>query len=119
MGRQVKFGEQELTLNLIGVTAFFALKQSIHMSYQMIKHVSVDYFDAPLWMLRMPGTSISPLHIYEGSYRYRNEWYFLSYERWEPLVIIELERHTKYDYVIFQIDHPNAVASKIRMHSKN
>ncbi len=118
MGRQVKFGEQELTLNLTGATAFFALKQSVHMSYRMIKSVSIDYFDAPLWMLRMPGTSISPLHIYEGNYKYRNEWYFLSYERREPLVIIELEGHKKYNYVIFQIDHPHEVASELRVRSK-
>ncbi len=30
MSRQVKFGEQELRLNLTGATTFFALKQSVH-----------------------------------------------------------------------------------------
>ena len=79
MGRQVKFGEQELTLNLTGLTGYFAFKRKVRMPYNLIKSILVDYFDAPKWMIRMPGTSISPLNIYEGSYKYRDEWYFLSY----------------------------------------
>ncbi len=62
----------------------------------------------------MPGTSISHLHIYEGSYKYADEWYFLSYERREPLVIIELDGHKKYRYVIFAIDDPTATAAEMR-----
>ena len=47
------------------------------MPYNTIKSVYVDYFDAPQWMLRMPGTSISSLNIFEGSFKYADEWYFL------------------------------------------
>ena len=115
MGRQVKFGEQELTLNLTGLTGYFALKRKVRMPYNLIKSILVDYFDAPKWMIRMPGTSISPLNIYEGSYKYRDEWYFLSYGGRVPLVIIELDGHKKYKYVIFQIDNPTKIASEIRM----
>ena len=71
MGRQVKFGEQELTLNLTGLTGYFAFKRKVRMPYNLIKSILVDYFDAPKWMMRMPGTSISPLNIHEGSYKYR------------------------------------------------
>ena len=115
MGRQVKFGEQELTLNLTGLTGYFAFKRKVRMPYNLIKSILVDYFDAPKWMMRMPGTSISPLNIYEGSYKYRDEWYFLSYGGRVPLVIIELDGHKKYKYVIFQIDNPTKIASEIRM----
>ena len=85
----------------------------------MIKSVTVDYFDAPLWMIKFPGISVSPLNIYEGSFLFRNKWYFLSYERHEPLIIIELEGHKKYQYVIFQMENPTEVASQIRKHLRN
>ena len=84
------------------------------MPYHTIKDVFVDYFEPPRWMLRMPGTSISALHIYEGSFKYANEWYFLSFERREPFVHIQLNGHEKYKYVIFQVDDPEDIASKIR-----
>lgn len=114
MGREIHFGEEELTLKLTGLTGYFALKRKIIMPYSMIKNVKVDYFQAPQWMLRMPGTSIAPLNIYEGSYKYGNEWYFLSYERREPLIIIGLEGHVKYKYVIFQIDQATNLAAEVR-----
>lgn len=115
MGREVHFSENELTLKLTGLTGYFALKFKIQIPYHTIKNVLVDYFDAPQWMLRMPGTSFSPLNIYEGSFKYRDEWYFLSYGGRVPLVIIELEGHRKYNYVIFQINNPTKVASEIRV----
>lgn len=114
MGKEIHFGEEELTLKLTGLTAYFALKRKIIMPYSMIKNVTVDYFQAPQWMLRMPGTSIAPLNIYEGSYKYGNEWYFLSYERREPLMIIGLEGHVKYNYVIFQIHQATKLAAEVR-----
>ncbi len=101
MGRTVRFGETEFTLNLTGLHCFFSLKQKVTIPYSTIKSVFVDDFDAPRWMLRMPGTSISPLHIYEGSFKHADKWYFLSYESRQSLVIIELEGHNKYAYVIF------------------
>lgn len=82
------------------------------MPYRMIKNITVNYFQAPLWMLRMPGTSIPPA-IYEGSFLYGDEWYFLSYERRKPLLQIELNGHKKYKHVIFQIDHADQIASQI------
>ncbi|QPA31450.1 hypothetical protein [Thermaerobacillus caldiproteolyticus] len=119
MGREVHFDKAELTLKLTGILSFFALKRKVKIPYCTIKSVYVDYFDAPRWMLRMPGTSISPLEIYEGSFKYANEWYFLSYELREPLVIIELEGHEKYNYVIFQIKDPISIASEIRKRIRN
>lgn len=119
MGRKIHFGEKELTLKLTGLTAYFTLKRKINMPYQMIKSVLVDYFQAPQWMLRMPGTSFSPLNIYEESFKYANEWYFLSYEGRQPFIIIELEGHRKYKYVIFQIDNPTNVALEIRRQINN
>ena len=44
---------------------------------------------------------------------------FSLYERHEPLIIIELEGHKKYQYVIFQMENPTEVASQIRKHLRN
>lgn len=60
MGRKVHFGEQEVTLFLTGLHPFLAFKHKISMLYGNIESVYVDYFDAPKWMLRMPGTSFHP-----------------------------------------------------------
>jgi len=114
VGRAIEFEENQLVLKLTGLTGFFALKTRLAIPYQTIKHIFVEYFDAPRWMLRMPGTSIAPLNIFEGSYKYANEWYFLSYENRVPLVVLELEGHKKYSYVIFQMDDPGAAAHEIR-----
>lgn len=114
MAREMHFGEEELTLKLTGLTAFFAFKRTIVMPYRIIKNVLVDDFLAPLWMLRMPGTSLSLLNIYEGSFKWRNEWYFLSYERREPLLIIELQGHEKYKFIIVQVENPTNVAAEVR-----
>ncbi|WP_242218218.1 hypothetical protein [Bacillus cereus group sp. BfR-BA-01380] len=114
MGREVQFDDEGVVLKLNGVTGFFAVKLSLKMPFHTIKSVFVDYFDAPSWMLRMPGTSISALNIFEGSFKYADEWYFLSYENRVPLVMIELEGHEKYKYVVFEIDNPTKVAADIR-----
>lgn len=117
MGREIVFDEEHVILKLNGATGFFALKFELLLPYHTIKSVHVDYFDAPLSMLRMPGTSVPPLSIFEGSFKYKDEWYFLSYEHRVPLVIIELEGHEKYTYVIFEMDNPTEIAANIRRHS--
>lgn len=114
MGRNVLFDETQFILQLHGWTRIFALKSKVLIPYHSIRSVLVDSFHAPLWMLRMPGTSIAPLNIYEGSFKYRNEWYFLSYEQPEALIIVELNGHEKYRYVIFQIENPRQVAAELR-----
>ncbi|KZR60112.1 hypothetical protein [Bacillus badius] len=114
MGRKIYFGEEGLTLTLTGVTSFFALKRKIHIPYNRIKSIVVDDFRAPRWMLRMPGTSISFLNIYEGSFKYANEWYFLSFEQNRSLLIMELEGHERYQYVVFQMEHPTEAAAEIK-----
>ncbi|MBY7130264.1 hypothetical protein ILS68_22030 [Bacillus sp. 8YEL33] len=119
MGREVLFDNQSVILKLSGVTGFFALKLKLEIPYNTIKNVYLNHFDAPQWMPRMPGTSISGLNIFEGSFKYADEWYFLSYENRVPLVMIELEGHEKYKYVYFEINDPTKVASDIRKHIRD
>ncbi|KLV22069.1 hypothetical protein ABW02_22200 [Niallia circulans] len=114
MNREIIFEEDAAVLKIRGFMMLFTFKHKVKMPYNMIKSVFVDYFDPPKWMIRMPGTSISPLNIYEGSYKYQDEWYFLSYEGRIPVVIIELDNHEKYRYVIFQIENPTEVAAELR-----
>ncbi|WP_459500796.1 hypothetical protein [Bacillus sp. C1] len=119
MGREVHFDHDSMTLKLNGITGFFALKLQLKIPYHTIKSVYVDYFDAPQWMLRMPGTSISALNIFEGSFKYADEWYFLSYENRVPLIMIELEGHEKYKYVFFEMDNPTSITADIRKHIRD
>ena len=113
MGRELHIKEDELVLKLTGVHPLFAFKRSVRMPYSAIRSVMVDHFEAPVWMLRMPGTSIAPLNIYEGSFKFGNEWYFLSYAHKDPLVIIEMTG-MKYRFVIFEMDDPTQAAAEIR-----
>ncbi|MGC4376737.1 hypothetical protein WD019_07365 [Fictibacillus sp. Mic-4] len=115
MGRIIRFDEKELTLKLTGFTSIAALKREVKIPYPAIKSAIIDTFKAPFWMLRMPGTCIPP-YLYEGSFRYENKWYFLSYEHKGPHVILELAGHERYHYVIFEIDQPEEVVAEIRKH---
>lgn len=114
MGREVHFKEEEFVLKLTGLLSIFALKWQLKIPYKAIKSVYIDDFDPPMWMLRMPGTAIAPLNIYEGSFKFGNEWYFLSFEHKVPLVHFELENFGKYKYVIFEIENPRAVMIELR-----
>ncbi|PDY26974.1 hypothetical protein [Bacillus thuringiensis] len=119
MGRKIEFHEESVILKMIGITGLLALKRNLKIPYKAIKNIYVDYFDAPQWMLRMPGTSFSSLNVYEGSFKYADEWYFLSYENRVPLIIMELEWERKYKYVIFEIDNPTKIAAEIRKQIKD
>lgn len=114
MGRTVQFNEAECIVKLSGAPAIFSLKSKLKMPYEQIVSVYVDVFEPPFWMLRMPGTSIAPLYIYEGSYLYRNEWYFLSFERKQPFFMVELDGRGKYKYVVVQIQNPKEAAAELR-----
>lgn len=116
MGRSVHFAETEFTLRLTGLHAIFALKSTITLPYESIKHVEVGSFVPPKWMLRMPGTSIPPMNIYEGSYQHKNEWYFLSFSQTDTLLILTVEGHSKYKHVIVQLENPTEVAATLRAH---
>jgi hypothetical protein len=46
LGREIHFGENKLTLNLTGLTGYFALKRKVQIPYHTINNVIVDYFYA-------------------------------------------------------------------------
>jgi hypothetical protein len=114
MTRKVHFDEEEFVLRLNGVESVFALKWQLKIPYKAIKKVYIDEFEPPMWMLRMPGTSIAPLHIFEGSFKFGNEWYFLSFEHNVPLLQLEIEGCGKYKYVIFELENPKEVMIELR-----
>ena len=114
MGREVHFTEKEFVLKLKGVISIFALKWELKIPYSSIKSIYIDEFDPPMWMLRMPGTAIGPLNIYEGSFKFADNWYFLSYEHKVPLVNIELDGNEKYKYIIFEAQNPREVLIELR-----
>ncbi|KZZ86153.1 hypothetical protein [Bacillus sp. SJS] len=114
MGRIIELKKDKAVVRLTGLTGFFAFKMNLGIPFETISQVYVDQFEAPRWMLRMPGTSISFLHIYEESFKYRDEWYFLSYSGRGPLLQLELDGHPKYKLVVLQMENPTATAAEIR-----
>lgn len=114
MGREVHFKKEEFVLRLTGVLSVFALRWQLKIPYKAIKSVYIDEFEPPMWMLRMPGASIAPLHIFEGSFKFGDEWYFLSCEHQVPLIHLEVEGFGKYKYVIFEMENPRAVMIELR-----
>lgn len=113
MGREVHYTDTDFILRLTGVTGLFALKGELKIPYRNIKSVFIDEFEAPMWMLRMPGTAVAPLNIFEGSFKFADDWYFLSYEHSVPLVHLELTGE-KYRYIIFEFERPREVLIEIR-----
>ncbi|MGI6092864.1 MAG: hypothetical protein GX348_05260 [Veillonellaceae bacterium] len=113
MGRKVLFTEEALILKLTGALSLFALKKEIRIPYKAIEDAFVGYFKAPMWMLKMPGTAIPLLNIYEGTFRYRKEWYFLSYEHKVPLVNLELDGSQKYKHIIFEMQNPQEILDEL------
>ncbi|MDR6123670.1 hypothetical protein QFZ87_003267 [Bacillus sp. SLBN-46] len=114
MGRKVTFTKDEFVLRLNGVLSVFALKWQLRIPYKSIKRVYIDEFDPPMWMLKMPGTAIAPLNIFEGSFKFGNEWYFISCEHNVPLVHLEVDGFGKYKYIIFEMENPRAVMIELR-----
>jgi hypothetical protein len=114
MARKVHFTEKEFVLKLTGVLSVFALKRELKIPYKAIKNVYIDEFDPPMWMLRMPGTAIAPLNIFEGSFKFADQWYFLSYEHKVPLVNLELDGYGKYKFIIFEVENPREVLIELR-----
>ncbi|WP_456363497.1 hypothetical protein [Priestia aryabhattai] len=114
MGRSVQISNSSVTLKLSGFLRFCALKSRVEMPYKIIKDIKVEIFKAPLTMIRLPGTSMPPLHIHEGSFLHNGDWYFLSYEKKKPVVIIELEGHKKYRYVVFETENPDQLVVEIK-----
>lgn len=114
MIREVRFTDQEFVLKLKGVLPVFAFRGELKIPYKAIKSVYIDEFDPPMWMLRMPGTAIAPLNIFEGSFKFADEWYFLSYEHKVPLIHLEVAGFGKYKYVIFEMMNPREVLIELR-----
>ncbi len=112
MRRSLEFTDTELVVKL-GWIRLLALKKDVTIPYHMIKSATVDYFKPPAGTVRVPGTSISPLNIYEGTFKYQDYRYFLSYEHQVPLLIIELVGHT-YRFVILEVKNPDELAGQIR-----
>jgi len=113
LGRKVRFTDNAFILELTGMTRFFALKKRMVIPYHMIERAIVDYFQAPFWLVKLPGTAIPWLNIYEGTFFYKGYWYFLSYERKVPLVILELKGHPRYNFVIFETADPTTTVAEL------
>jgi hypothetical protein len=109
MSRKLEFEEDKLVIHLTGVTVIAALKHHVEISYSAIKKVSIETFDMPLLNFRI-GTS--GFGVREGRFLVGSDWYFLSFENHENVVVLELEGH-EFAKVIFQIENPEETKQMI------
>lgn len=116
MGRTIQFGTSECTLMLSGWHAVIAFESRISLAYRAIKHVQVGSFTPQPGTLRMPGTEIPFSSTYAGRFLYGNDWYFLSFERTDSLLLLDLEGHAKYKKIIVQLDSPTETAIALQQH---
>ncbi|MTH52268.1 hypothetical protein GKZ89_02530 [Bacillus mangrovi] len=111
-GRKVELYKDKAVIRLPWINGLFALKFSLELPYETIEEVIVTPFTPPQFMLRMPGTSIG--YLKEGSYKYRGEWYFLSFAHRIPLLNIRLRGHDKYTLAVIEVEKPTEAAAEIR-----
>jgi hypothetical protein len=68
-------------------------------------------FEEPGYMFKMPGTQIGKVR--EGTFRHASKWYFLSYERSVPHLILDLNGFEKYSTVVLEVENPQELAKSI------
>lgn len=113
LDKHIEFLEKEAVIHLVGTTDFLSLKREIRLPYEDIKLVYMDAIEPPLTMLRIPGTS-EPFHVYEGSFLYQNEWYFLSLRggRGRSLLCIDTNGKEKYHHILLDIEEQEHLLSE-------
>ncbi|WP_083955645.1 hypothetical protein [Brevibacillus parabrevis] len=116
MSRTIQFGPSECTLELSGWRAVIAFENRITLPYRFIKHVQVGSFTPEPGTLRMPGTEIPFSSTYAGRFLYGNNWYFLSFERTNHLLLLDLEGHAKYRKIVVQVENPAEIAVTLQQH---
>jgi hypothetical protein len=102
MSRKIEFKEDNLVIHLTGLTVIAALKHNVEIPYSAIKNVTIETFDISLLTFRI-GTS--GFGVREGRFMVGSDWYFLTYENHENVVVLDLEDH-EYKKVVFQIENP-------------
>ena len=49
MSRAIEFGQDQIAIKLSGITSVAALKRHVEVPYALIKKVSIEDFDVPLF----------------------------------------------------------------------
>jgi hypothetical protein len=109
MSREIKLEDDKLVIHLTGLTIVAALKHNVEILYSSIKNVTIETFDMPLLNFRV-GTS--GFGVREGRFMVGSDWYFLTYENHENVVVLDLEGH-EFKKVVFQIENPEEIKQLI------
>ncbi|NHN29990.1 hypothetical protein [Paenibacillus agricola] len=114
MARSIEFMDNQMVLQLSGLTSLGALRRNVEIPYEKIANISIEDFKMPLFHIRV-GTSIAD--IKEGRFLIRNRWCFISYENHKDVVVLELIDH-EFAKVVFQIANPSETRLLIEEHKR-
>lgn len=112
--RRIELEEQQLVIQLTGLTMVEALQGRLVIPYANIIQVHQALVVPPL--LRVGGTTLGPMH--EGHYVGDQGWYFLSYE--DPSRVVTLDLHEYhlgrqlYKGVAIEVDDPETFAEALQ-----
>ena len=112
MARTVDVTPDEVVIRLTGWTAAAALRRTLRIPRAAIRRVSTGPWSAD--GLRIAGTGIPFSDYRQGRFRHRGRWQFLSFERRDRVVALELDRAAVGDdVVVVGVDDPDAVAAQL------
>ncbi|BAU27775.1 hypothetical protein DFP93_10997 [Aneurinibacillus soli] len=111
MSRKIEWQEDKMVICFTGLTSVAALKRELEIPYSTIKKVSAGTFEVSPFSFRI-GTSGIGKNLKEGRFLHNGEWYFLSFENHEHVVILELEGH-EYQKVVFEHEKPESLLKEI------
>jgi len=111
MARIIDIAGDELRVRLTGLTAVAALKRELRVPLAAIRSASTG---APRKLgMRVAGTDIPFTDIRAGRFRSRGRWSFLSFERGDRAVTLELEGQ-RYDRVVLGVDDPDELRRQLQ-----
>jgi hypothetical protein len=112
VARTVDVTPDEVVVRLTGWTAAAALRRTLRIPRSAIRGVSTAAWHED--GLRIAGTGIPFTDYRQGRFRRRGRWQFLSFERRDRVVALELDRAAVgYDVVVVGVDDPEAVAAQL------
>jgi hypothetical protein len=112
MARTVDISPDEVVISLTGWTAVAALRRVVRIPRSTVRAVSTEPWHGD--GIRLGGTSIPFRDYRQGRFRKNGRRQFLSFERRDHVVALEVDRDAVgYDVVVVGVDDPQHVAAEL------